>query len=366
MHDGKMTNVALLGYKGAFSNATGSGVNRYMYELYHNMDLLAPKRIRIHTTEVENSLMGRRPPFLPFLLKNIMKSYGAFDIVHNAVGNMLYLPLKKSKTTYITTSFEFAASKYPELVVENYRDPLRAIGMAPYVSMLGLTERLQLGSDHMIAISTLTRDDAISLGYEKDRVSVVNLGIDERFMGPTSAPRARRGFKVGYIGSFVHKKNVVFAVRAFKMLDDPKACMEIWGKKADTAAYGQMAAEAQADRRISLMGFLPEDRIVDAYDSFSVYVHPVLYTGFELEIIEAQARGVPVIVCKGGRIPDEVKKYCFQAKDEGHMAEIMMDIRDNGYSEKARRRATEYARGFTWERTARETLAVYEKVRPGA
>jgi len=37
-------------------------------------------------------------------------------------------------------------------------------------------------------------------------------------------------------------------------------------------------------------------------------------------------------------------------------------LRADGYSEKERKKATAYARSFTWERTAKETLEVYKKV----
>ena len=44
------------------------------------------------------------------------------------------------------------------------------------------------------------------------------------------------------------------------------------------------------------------------------------------------------------------------------MAQIIENIKKNGYNEKLRNKATAYARSFTWERCARETLEVYERV----
>jgi glycosyltransferase involved in cell wall biosynthesis len=79
-------------------------------------------------------------------------------------------------------------------------------------------------------------------------------------------------------------------------------------------------------------------------------------------ILEAQARGLPVIIYKYGKIPKEVRKYCFEAESPEHMAQIIMQLKENGYNEKLQKKATEYARSFTWEKTARETLEVYKKV----
>ena len=110
------------------------------------------------------------------------------------------------------------------------------------------------------------------------------------------------------------------------------------------------------------MGFAPEDRIVDIYDSFDVAVHTTLYAGFELEIIEEQARGLPVIIPKTSMIPKEVKKYCIEAEDESHMAQIINNIKENGYNIKIKNRAIRYARTFTWKRNAEETFKVYMKI----
>jgi len=62
------------------------------------------------------------------------------------------------------------------------------------------------------------------------------------------------------------------------------------------------------------------------------------------------------------KIPKEVRKYSFEAESPEHMAQIIEELKENGYNEKERKKAMEYARSFTWEKTAKETLNVYKKV----
>ena len=38
------------------------------------------------------------------------------------------------------------------------------------------------------------------------------------------------------------------------------------------------------------------------------------------------------------------------------------NLKENGYNQKLQKKATEYARSFTWERTAKDTLSVYKKL----
>jgi len=62
------------------------------------------------------------------------------------------------------------------------------------------------------------------------------------------------------------------------------------------------------------------------------------------------------------KIPKEVRKYCFEAESPEHMAQIIEELKENGYNEKERKKAMEYARSFTWGRTAKKKLEVYKKV----
>jgi len=123
-----------------------------------------------------------------------------------------------------------------------------------------------------------------------------------------------------------------------------------------------MLKEIKQNERIKFMGFAPEEKIVDIYDSFDAFVFPSLYEGFGLPILEAQARGLPVIIYKYAKIPKEVRRYCFEAESPEHMAQIIEQLKENGYDEKERKKAMEYARSFTWEKTAKMTLKVYKKV----
>ena len=109
-------------------------------------------------------------------------------------------------------------------------------------------------------------------------------------------------------------------------------------------------------------GYLKEDNKLKAYDSFDAFAFPSLYEGLGSPILEAQSRGLPVIIYKYGKIPKEVRKYCFEAESPEHMAQIIEHLKENGYNEKLKKKATEYARSFTWEKCARETLEVYKKV----
>ena len=44
------------------------------------------------------------------------------------------------------------------------------------------------------------------------------------------------------------------------------------------------------------------------------------------------------------------------------MAEIITNLKENGYDKKRQKKAMEYARSFTWEKTVNKTRQIYNKI----
>ena len=349
-------NVALLGIKGEFDRTQSSGIRRYMCELYDNLAKI--RGLKITKKELEPPKTNSFTLInMYFVQKNMFSSFGSYDIIHH-VDNKPIIPLNKGRATFLTTIYElYELMHYRDLdsIILNTRN--KKIVNA----MCGMFYKTILhASDYLIAISEQTKEEAVSAGYPKEKIFVVPLGVDKRFFKTPITKRKSKQFTVGYLGGLGRRKNVNFAINAFKQTSNPKMRFLVYGNRA--GEYENLVRLAGKDRRIRFMGFAPEDRIVDIYDSFDVAVHTTLYAGFELEIIEEQARGLPVIIPKTSMIPKEVKKYCIEAEDESHMAQIINNIKENGYNIKIKNRAIRYARTFTWKRNAEETFKVYMKI----
>jgi glycosyltransferase involved in cell wall biosynthesis len=345
--------VSLFGVDGDFDKNRGESLQRYMYELYINL-------IR-QNIDVIKELPSVRMPFsrngLSLLFYDTFKDLSQYDIVHNLDVKPV-LPLRRGKAKLVVTVHDLIPIKHQEFNID-YRRSLRDLMWLWMVTKPGLHLALR-ASDYIIAISSQVREEVIAMGYDKERVFKVNNGVDSRFLKKLPKKVERKRFVVGYLGSFVYRKNVRFALDAFIKMDAKDAVFSIWGKRG--LYTKDLEHKAIENKRILFNGAAKESNIVNVYDSFDAFVFPTLYEGFGLPIIEAQARGLPVVIYKKGQLPREVRKCCLEAEDEAHMAQILQDLRDNGYNEKRRKEATEYARTFTWKNTALETTKVYKKV----
>ena len=333
--------------------AKEQGIPRYIRELYQNLAAIQEAE-DISIKKFYFQYIRWLGDALSFELGSIFNKIEDTDIVHVPTGFFVVHKLPKYAKVITTVHDINPISADTKNLSYFLKDKLWR-----YMALKrGMKYNLQV-SDAIITNSSQTKDEVINLGFDKQKVFVVNLGIDNRFSNPKVTVTKTDKFNVGYIGSFAINKNINFILESSKQLKD-KVIFSLWGAK--TYYYQKLVKRAADLKTVKFMGFVPEDKIVDIYDSFNLFVFPSLYEGFGLPILEAQSRGLPVIIYKYAKIPKEVRKYCFEAESSEHMAQIIEDLKENGYNEKLRKKAMEYARSFTWERCARETLKVYVKI----
>ena len=349
--------VALLGLYGDFNSNAGAGIQRYMFELYKNLKTINDANFNVEKTEITKlPIIGTG---FSFSFKTFFLNLNKFDIVHHLMPIVSYSRPKIFRNNILITTaqdFHFYPKLHPEFNLM-HNTPLKRKFWIKLIVIPAYKNILL--SDYLIANSLQTKQEAIELGFKKNKIFTVNLGIDSRYFKEQGNKKISKIFKVGYVGRIDIYKNLSFAINSMNLIKNDNIKFEIWGNK--NAAYDSLKNIAK-NKNIAFKGFAPENKIVELYDSFDAFVHPSLFEGFGLPIIEAQARGLPVIIYKNGKISKEVRKYCFEAESPEHMARIIEDFKENGYNEKLRKRATEYARTFTWERCARETLNIYRKM----
>ncbi|MCL4373722.1 MAG: glycosyltransferase [Candidatus Marsarchaeota archaeon] len=350
--------VGLVGVEGDFDTPDISDIkkrsnNRYMSQLYSSLYNLNAKGPQVDKIEVPHMPVGLG---FSLMFGTMFKNLSNYDILHNP-DSKPFFPKNKGRAIVVSTAHGF------EFIFDVKKDVDRSSvkGIFRHSVIIPLAYWSLKRSDYMIAISSLTKNDAIRWGYDKDRIFVVNHGIDAKFINAKKSTRKEHSkFRIGYIGTFRIRKNIGMAIEAIKKIDDSNIVFEVWGKRM--FQYELFARQARGDNRIMFMGPAPEDRIVQTYDSFDAFVFPTTYESFGFPIIEAQARGLPVIINKHGRVSAEVRKYCLKAESPEHMAQIIEDLKENGYNEKLRKKATEYAKSFTWEKCAEETFNVYKTI----
>ena len=171
-----------------------------------------------------------------------------------------------------------------------------------------------------------------------------------------------------YVGSIEGRKNLTRLLEAFAQVRD-------WSQKWKLVIVGahkwkyaplfDTLKQLQLTSDVHFTGYVPEEDLPALYNGASVFVFPSLYEGFGLPVLEAMACGVPVVTSNCSSLP-EVAGEAAILVDSTDVNAIAVAIRR--VLEEPELAATLRAKGlaraghYTWGRTARETIAVYEKV----
>jgi glycosyltransferase involved in cell wall biosynthesis len=130
------------------------------------------------------------------------------------------------------------------------------------------------------------------------------------------------------------------------------------------ADAGEGAALAQRPG-VELTGYVSDARLDALLRGADALVHPSLYEGFGLVVVEAMARGVPVALARATALPEtggDAAEY-FEPLDVGDMAAaIRRVVGDRARHAELARRGRERAATLSWASTAALTVAVYEEL----
>src|SRR5207237_43222 len=136
------------------------------------------------------------------------------------------------------------------------------------------------------------------------------------------------------------------------------------GPEADLRTR-QRAESAGVAHRIRLLGQVTDEALPAIYQGATLFLYPTLYEGFGLPVVEAMASGVPVITSNTSALREIGEGFAYLVNPldiEALARAIAHSMADPNHraslSDLGRRRARE----FSWERTARRTLAVYKSV----
>lgn len=233
-------------------------------------------------------------------------------------------------------------------------------------------------ASNVIAISEATRQDLIK--YAKipaDKIKVVHHGVSPRFT-PNSDPQqikaVRERYQLGnapylvYVGTVQPRKNITRLIEAFATViadlpsDLAQLQLVIAGKRGWlTEGIEQQAQTLNIADRVRFTGYVADDDLPSLISGAEGFVLPSLYEGFGMPVIEAMACGTPVVCSNSSALPEVagdaailVDPTSSEAIAQGitqlvHNPQLRADLRERGLQRAAQ---------FSWQRCARETLAI--------
>lgn len=186
-----------------------------------------------------------------------------------------------------------------------------------------------------------------------------------------AAVLARYGLRAPYIlfvGADVPRKNVPRLLEAYAAarrdarIDAPLVL--IGPPHPATRASRQTAQRLGLGSDLRRLDWVPDDDLPALYSAATCLAYPSLAEGFGLPILEAMACGTPVLTSTCSAMPEvagDAAVLVDPRSPEAMAAGLVRLLTEPGLREELRARGLAWARGFTWERAARATEAVYRE-----
>ena len=356
MNVGLITDDAL-GQDGDVVRWKTTGVGRYTEDLHRGL-ATAGVSVELIYAEAPGWPLGEAVKHVVTMPRAVRRKAGQFDLIHASS------PI---------TALAFAAIRKPKVVT--FHDCFSILGNRARASghtrlLLPLVYRtVAARSDRVIAVSTQTKEELMKdLHVSEDKIVVVNSGIDERFRPLRRGPR-RSYHTVGSVGTLLSpRKRLDYLLTAFHLLKAKhpglRANLVLCGDEGGQAVgLRQLTESLGLCQEVEFAGCVPDERLVETYNSFDVLVLPSDWEGFGFTILEAQRCGVPVIIREDAHIPGEVSVCCLKATSEEDMADkISALLTDDDLRKEVVKEGLEYSRCFTWDRAVQETLRTYEEL----
>jgi glycosyltransferase involved in cell wall biosynthesis len=222
----------------------------------------------------------------------------------------------------------------------------------------------------LVPSAATARDLADLYGLEPGRVTVTPLGADPPAAvdpAPARALLERLGVRGPFllaVGTLEPRKNLARLVAAFAeaAAEVPAHHLVVVGP----AGWGN-ALDSPVPPRVVLAGRVPDQVLGGLYATADGLAYPSLYEGFGLPVLEAMARGLPVLTSDRSSLPEVAggAALLVDPTDVPAIAKGLVElVSDSGLRQRLATGGPRRAAAFTWRATAEATWSAYEQALP--
>jgi glycosyltransferase involved in cell wall biosynthesis len=293
------------------------------------------------------------PPVLANMVWNRLhivkfeKFTGPLDVYHSS--DWAQAPSGAFK---ITTIHDLAPFKFPEL---SRKDLFRSIVSTHTSRMKWIAREV----DRVIVPSEATKNDLVELGMGEAKIRVIYEAPGEVFKPQSQEAVSSLLKRLKISGEYIltvgvgGRKNTDKLVKAFELARA--------GKNLNLVLVGTGGGKYTDNRGVRALGAVGDRDLATLYTGAAAFTYPSLYEGFGLPILQAFACGTPVVTSDlsamaeiAGNAAVLVNPHSVNSIADGIKKALAGRI---GLAKKG----FERVKGFSWEKAAIETVAVYRE-----
>jgi glycosyltransferase involved in cell wall biosynthesis len=351
--------------------------------------------IGFHTKELLSAIGEVKHEFKDLDIYPIDFSKGdlaKYDLAHFSSFNPYFfsLPFQKLAKKNILTIHDLIYLAFPKKYPAGIKGKIRFF----------LQKFLIRKVDGIITISNTSKKDIVKfLNIDPVKVNVVYLAgkgklknvTDVKFLSLIKTKYKLPEKFVLYVGDINYNKNIPTLIKACTIAGVPlvvvgKQALDIeeggitlkdihgpmdwvryvFGKPhPELAHYGLLLREFKKNNDIFRLGFVPDNDLAAIYSLATVYCQPSYYEGFGLPLLEAMVCRLPVVASKIRAHVEVAGQACLYSDPDkpGDFArKITLIFNNTKLRDEIINKGVLQAKKYSWKKSARETLKVYEKI----
>lgn len=217
-----------------------------------------------------------------------------------------------------------------------------------------------------IAVSASTKVDLIDLGIAQEMIEVVHNGLDHEVYNLDGDIKNIEPTII-HVGRLMRYKSVDHIIKSMPFLRQniPNVRLEIIGDGPDKQRLEKIVIKMGLNDCVFIHGFLSVGEKLKYLQKAHVFVNTSSKEGWGLNIIEANACGLPVVAYDSYGLRDSVTKengilVCFGEIDSlSHaIGKLLQDSKQLAFLSQS---AVCYSKNFTWDKCASEVLSIIKK-----
>jgi glycosyltransferase involved in cell wall biosynthesis len=211
-------------------------------------------------------------------------------------------------------------------------------------------------------------------GVEPDKIQVIYQGCDAEYrpiddLEQLELARSRIGLAKQFIyypaATWPHKNHQVLFAAIQIMVERYQFDGHLVLTGTEKTSHEALLSDIDSRRLgnvVRILGYLPYSDLPYLYNLAKLMVFPSLFEGFGIPVLEAMACGCPVVCSQATSLPEVAGAAAlyFNPFDPEEIAEKMWSVwSDDSKQKQLHAAGIDQARQFSWQKTARQTLAVY-------
>ncbi len=217
--------------------------------------------------------------------------------------------------------------------------------------------------------SVSAKNDVNKMGIPMQNITIVPHGVivDK----PTSSLKKEKKFTLVYLGVISQDKGIEDALECFSLLKK-KRNFQFWViGRTETERYGnkinKLIKKLKFGKELKLWGYVSQEKKFELLSRAHLLINSSVREGWGLVNIEANAVGTPVVAYKSPGLVDSVIDgvsglLCEENTPQSLVINVIKISKDESFYKKLIQSAQKWSRNFSWQKSAKESLKLVEKI----